>query len=201
VELTPDQWHKIGDIYRKSDKEYKGITSNWGIYLDRFSASVFGVETNEGIISVNATYFSKRPKKNGWGRYINCYLAYTAPEHRRKGFATGLQRWIEQQAREKGYHRVKSLVGSYAGFRFHQSLGHSFWGVNDRNEIYVDAPIRKDWEFPTTVPQEGRGVPNPHLLTQEDLVEILQKKPHNQTAAVLTEGFAKRPLKFRWDVE
>ena len=172
--LTEAQWKEIGKQWKSADND--PIFANWGVY-PFWGATLFGFYRWDKLVSVNATRFGKGKKKNAWGKYTNFYLAYTPPEFRRQGHAKILQMAIEGLALEQGYARVKSLTQSYLGLRLHMSLGHWFWGVNERNEIGVDTPLDTVKDFPAGVPIEMRGLVNPHLLNRDDLLQIVAKPP------------------------
>lgn len=198
VQLDAAQWSAAGKELTKKDPEYRPVLRNWNIYLQRFGGEGWAVEKDGRLISFNATRFNKRTDKDGWGRYINWFIAYTLPQFRRKGYACGLQLHIEALGRERGYHRVKSLIESYAGFRLHLALAHQLWGVNARNEILVDAPIHPSWRFPEGAPPMARMCANPHLYSRTELETLLTQKPYCQSNTEISFCFDQRPLKYRW---
>lgn len=109
-----------------------------------WQAEINVIESNDEMLSMNISHPGKK-RRCGWGKYVNVYYAYTKYEERRKGYATTLQRFLEGKWRNDGLDRLKSLVCSYGGFRFHRNLGHTFWGLSDKYELIVDAPIM-NWD-------------------------------------------------------
>lgn len=176
VQLTTEQWYALGKELHKEDPT---LTPDWRTHA--FRASVFGlVDANNPthVLSVSAVYFSTKPKKNGWGKYINWYYAYTRPALRHRGLASQLQLHIEADAAAQGYHRVKSLVQSYGGVRLHMRLQHDMWGVNPKGEIIVDAPIADCYKFPTGIPVQARqNNLHPGLIDQPMLDAVLSQPP------------------------
>jgi hypothetical protein len=94
-------------------------------------------------VSLNATHFGKR-KKNVWEPYANWYTAFTRPESRRMGYAKGLGWHVRREAVEAGCVRLRSLAGTYLGYRLHRSFGDQFWGITDKDELVVDTPLVTD---------------------------------------------------------
>jgi len=134
---------------RRMLSESRSVVVHWG-------TPCRGLWVDGDLITVNVTSFSKRPRKNAWGRYLNFYLAYTRPLDRYKGYATHLAQTIEKMAVGQGYSRLKSLAGSYAGVRLHMAMGHHFWGIGKGGALIVDTPI-SDEKFPEGVPIEARN--------------------------------------------
>ncbi len=151
---------------------YTAVT--WG-------SEVYALEGPEagGLVSLNISHPGKS-RRCGWGKYVNLYYAYTRHDLRKQGHATALQRFLEPLWLGDGQNRLKSLVGSYGGFRFHRRMGHSFWGTNEKNELVVDAPLM-NWDptkaqvWPDSVPRHARGVTESKTpLTDDVLVAYLQ---------------------------
>lgn len=201
IQLDSDRWYAAGKELMKKDVQYRAVLKNWNIYLQRFGGEGWAVEKDGQLISFNATRFNKRTDKDGWGRYINWFIAYTRPEFRRRGYACALQLHVENLARKRGYQRVKSLIESYAGFRLHAALGHQLWGVNERNEIVVDASIDRAWTFPSGIPPMARKCLNPHLYSQAELAILLTRHPYSQSSAEIESCFQQRPLRYRWELD
>lgn len=156
--------------------------------LDFWGARMWVWEVDGKAVSINATRFSEGPSRDAWGKYSSWYLAYTLPGHRRKGYATNLQIYIEHLAREAGMGRLRSLVGSWGGFRLHYRMGHDFWGLTDRGELVVDSPIDFSKEFPSGVPKRARAVcKTGKRLTKEELVKILQVPRFGRTEEEVRE--------------
>jgi len=198
VKLDAQAWDFHGDVIRAADKEYKEVTRNWNLYVGWLHADAWGWKNEDGeLVSFAAIAPNKRPKIDGWGKYINSYLVYTLPAHRLKGYATTLHRTIELTALKHGWSRTQSLIQTYAGFRFHLHLRHTFWGLNKRGEIRCDSPL--DHKAATTgigVPAAARDAIDPHPLTVEELIEILHNSPlyGQRSRAELQAVFDTHPL-------
>lgn len=123
-------------------------------------------------ISLNITRLSNRKRRDAWGRYSNFYLAYTLPEYRKQGHATALCRWIQETLASEGYDRMKSLAGSWAGFRLHLALGDIFWGKAENGCLVVDSPLHSG-SFPSTIPRLIRTYSLDGSYTRENLIEDL----------------------------
>lgn len=166
-----DKLHNRADLDDKTSRkmltESRSVVMHWGV-------PVHGLFLDGELISVNVTNFSKRPRKNAWGRYLNFYLAYTAPAHRLKGYATMLASHLEAKALELGYSRMKSLAGSYAGVRLHMRMGHQFWGIGKKGELVVDTPLAPGMAFPEGIPIEARNASlEPQSMNVSDIVLAL----------------------------
>lgn len=123
------------------------------IDLDLFRGGTpFLLFENSQPVSLHITRMSSRKRKDAWGRYCNFYLAYTLPSHRYKGYASALCTFVQDQLQAEGYDRMKSLIGSWGGFRLHLSLGHTLWGLAPNGCIVVDFPLRKGI-FPSSTPR------------------------------------------------
>lgn len=118
----------------------------------------FGLLMGDQVITINATGFSRQTKKTprNWGSYINFYLGYTIPSARGSGFGGSLLRWVVEEAKRRGYHRLKSLVGSEGGFRLHAPLCCVYWGVARKGELIVDMPLDTSANYPKGVPAKAR---------------------------------------------
>lgn len=190
--LTVKEWEEIGKPIKKADKEYKCVIGYWDLYVRLFAADAWAVEHENQLVSFAAVRFNKRPS-GAWGRYINSYLVYTIPEFRKRGFAGALHRELEKMS---GCDRTKSLIKTYVGFRFHLSLGHTFWGRNVRGEVRCDSPLK--------IGKQPRGVPpgaldvmdpkDPHPLTQKELSCVLQSALYKQTPTEMRNCFKERKL-------
>ncbi len=209
--LTPTEW----DDYRTAvnrDLPSRGVLVRWSALhgLDpKYPSNLYAGFLEGKAVSFNATYFSRGKKKNAWGRYVNFHLAYTFPEYRFRGYATQLSRYVEEDARRQGYHRLKSLCQSYAGFRLHLALGHGFYGVqaatahrgkDGAGALVVDAPIVTGHQFPTgTAPIEARCCAEPaHLLSEVEVREVLGGPFYGPVEREeLDKCFARRPLRYR----
>jgi hypothetical protein len=151
----------------------RSFIGNFGFY-SFYKAELFGLVVNDQIVSVNATRFSSRPRKEAWGRYINFFMAYTPHDQRRNGYATELQLFIQSYAVQNNYQRVKSLIQSWGGVRLHLNCGHDYYGLSKGGEIVVDAPIVNE-QFPEGIPKQARPSVNgePKKLTKSDLFDIV----------------------------
>lgn len=128
-------------------KEIKALEGGGHPVLNELSLSVFRgaplyvLRGPTGLpVSLNVSYFGKR-RKNIFEPYMNWLIAYTLPAYRRQGLATRLYKETEQEALNRGCRRVRSLAGSSAGAALHLSLGHSFWGMKDTGELFVDSHL------------------------------------------------------------
>jgi GNAT superfamily N-acetyltransferase len=210
-QLTAVQWDDYRTAVNK-DIPSKGVLVRWSALhgLDpNYPSNLYCGFVDGKAASFNATYFSRGKKKNAWGRYVNFHLAYTFPEYRFHGFATQLSRFVEEEARKQGYHRLKSLCQSYAGFRLHLALGHGFYGIqaatahrgkDGAGALVVDAPIKMDWQFPTdTAPIEARCCAEPaHLLSEKEVRAVLGGPFYGSVSKEeLDRCFKKRPLRYR----
>jgi hypothetical protein len=197
IVLTPQEWTEAGKEARKDkcdSKAHNNVVKVWNLYVQRFQALPYGVEVSGKVMSFAAVVFNKRPKGE-WGRYMNSYLAYTPAEYRRQGFATALQRYLENLS---GCDRTKSLIKTYAGFRFHLGLGHTFWGRNERGELRCDSPISK-LGVPNGVPPGVLDVvdpSDPHPLSKEELTDVMQSVLYKQFPTELERCFKKRSLNY-----
>ena len=198
VNIPLDEWKEAGKQIRKDDKEYNAVVKLWDLYVQLFHADAFGLKHDGKIVSYAAIHHNTRPIGD-WGRYLNSYLVYTLPEYRRQGRATTLQRFIESDAAAKGYTRTKSLIQTYAGFRFHLGLGHWFWGTNIRGEIRCDSPIVSA-PFPRGVPPGADDIMKlrreAHPLSQKELGLILQSPLYHQTAEEVERCFQARSIAY-----
>jgi hypothetical protein len=138
-----------GRLERRALSESRSVAVHWGV-------PCLGLRVDGRLVSINVTNFSKRPRKNAWGKYINWYLSYTIPSERFKGHATSLALHVEQLAVEHGYSRLKSLAGYYPGVRLHMRMGHHFWGIGKGGALIVDTPISAE-TFPDGIPIEARN--------------------------------------------
>jgi len=187
VPVTPSEFAIFDQHYNYApldDKVSRSMLSGSRVAVMSWGVPCLGLKVNDELVSLNVTNFSKRPRKNAWGRYLNCYLAYTRPEDRRKGYATKLMEHIEEQAIVQGYSRMKSLAGSYLGVRLHMRMGHQFWGVArfKKGELIVDTPLKAGDPFPEGIPIEARGIiPDCALMSGADLTVALQQPPFNVT--------------------
>ena len=177
VRLNTAAWQLQGSIYRR-EKEFKCVTKYWDLYVRLYRATAYAYKSGDGqLVSFLAIAYNKTPKGD-WGKYINSYLVYTQPNFRKQGYATFLHRAVEQDALKKGYARTQSLIKTYAGFRFHLALGHTFWGLNERGEMRCDSPLLRN------APNQPRGVAAAaqdvflgHPLNTAELIDILVASP------------------------
>lgn len=177
VSVTPNEFAIFDQRHNHApldDKISRSMLSGSRVTVMSWGVPCLGLLLNGELVSVNVTNFSKRARKNAWGRYLNFYLAYTVPEHRLKGYASRLVEHVEKTAIEGGWNRMKSLAGSYGGMRLHMHFGHQFWGIAKKGEFIVDTPLRGGDEWPDGVPIEARnaGVV-PHRMDLEEMAEEL----------------------------
>jgi GNAT superfamily N-acetyltransferase len=179
-QLTPVEWDSYRSLVNR-DKDSTAVLAPWSVLHGRdpkYPSNLYALFLYDQAVSWNATYFSRGRKKNGWGRYVNFHLAFTLPEFRRRGYATELARFVEAQAVAQGYHRLKSLCQTYAGYRLHRKLGHHFWGLQGtyhdgrvregNGKLLIDTPLLER-EFPEGVPIEARCAVNAHLWNDQEL--------------------------------
>ena len=176
--LDPAAWEAYGKAIRAADPKYRCVTRNWRLYVDLMHAKAFGLEVGGQVVSFAAIYFNVRPKADGWGKYINSYLVYTIPECRQQGYGSGLHRIVEKRALAHGWSRTQSLIQTYAGFRFHLRLGHTFWGVTPKGELRCDSPLdHQSTQAGIGVPTAARDAINAHPLSVAELIKILHNSP------------------------
>lgn len=113
-------------------------------------------------------------RKNGWGRYVNHYLAYTDPALRRMGLASATETALRRRWRDDGYDRVKTLCQSWLGFCYHEHMRDRVWGVKAATgELVVDSPLH-DGPWPDGVPIKSRqSCPAGREMTPAELVAHL----------------------------
>ena len=187
IEMKFDVWQEAGKLIRKTESEYKLVVRPWELYVRMYGCSAFGVQHKGKIVSFAAVHFNQRARDE-WGKYINSYLVYTLPAYRKAGYATALQRFVESKAVSAGYSRTKSLIQTYAGFRFHLGLGHTFWGVNARGELRCDSPL-KDVSGLRGIPDGAKEVPGAHPLTVPELIQVMQSSLYKRSDSELKALF------------
>ena len=194
VTLDTTAWEAHGKVMRK-EKEYKCVTKFWDLYVRLYRATAYAYLDGDRPVSFLAIAYNKTAKVE-WGKYINSYLVYTVPEFRGKGYATYLHRKIEDDAIQRGYARTQSLIKTYAGFRFHLALGHTFWGLNQRGEMRCDSPLDRDAKQPRGIPAAARDAGNhAHPLDPSELIDILVGNPlYCQKRADMDALFRRQPL-------
>src|SRR5262249_46218440 len=146
------------------DRSFLG-TCDMGL---KFNCIYFGLEVDGEVVSAQAHYRGKT-RQGAWGRYLTFHFAYTLFGMRRLGYGGTLLRWVEGWARREGMDRIKSLIGSYGGFRLHWAPGHEIWGLyagrkaDNKGCLEVDSPLeawkperREGW--PDGVPKKVRDV-------------------------------------------
>jgi GNAT superfamily N-acetyltransferase len=193
IRLDMGEWEIFGKGPRK-DREYKCVTKFWDLYVRLYHATAYAYESNGKLVSFLAIAYNKLPKGE-WGKYINSYLVYTLPEQRCQGYATYLHHHIEAEAMSRGYARTQSLIKTYAGFRFHLALGHTFWGLNTRGEMRCDSPLNRQALQPRGVPPAARDAKDAHPLTVPELTDILTTNPlYHQARPDIEALFRTQPL-------
>jgi len=134
-----------------------------------------GFEDGEAV-TLNATHFGKR-KKNVWEPYANWYIAFTSAEVRRRGHATTLARYVQEQAREAGCVRLKALAGTFGGLHLHAKLGDELWAITDKMEVQVDTPLHPDQPKGSTPPNARKWTDRPTPLTVVEVYKQLNGAP------------------------
>lgn len=126
-------------LMRDAGAEPHPLWAEFRVYTFWGASTVVQWEDNLPV-SIHASKIGKR-KKNVWEPYVNWYAAYTLSAWRRMGYATRLFREVEDRAQTQGCRRVRSLAASRAGLGLHDHLGHQVWGLTDKDEAIVDAPL------------------------------------------------------------
>ena len=161
VAMTPEEFtvfdNKWNNVREETDKIARRTLGEGRPIIIRWGYPCLGLKVDGEILSINVTSFSKRPRKNAWGRYLNFYIAYTVPAHRHKGYATQLATHIEQIGIDGGWDRIKSLAGSYGGVRLHMGMGHHFYGIGKGGALVMDSPLKSGEVWPDTLPIEARN--------------------------------------------
>lgn len=125
-------------------------------------------------VTLHAMHVGKK-KANAWTPHANSYIAFTKVSERRKGYASHLFRHVRALAAEAGCVRMKALIGTVLGVRFHQHFGDHIWALNDKQMFAVDTPLVDSSRFPSGVtpmsvrPLTDRVVP----MTDEEIEQIL----------------------------
>jgi hypothetical protein len=135
----------------------RAYLANLGLY--RFYGATFYLAAAEDghEVSLIAARPGTSPRRNAWGRYVNHYLAYTAPRWRRLGFATAAETAVRQLWAGYGYGRVKTLCQSWLGFCYHEHLRDRIWGVKaGTGELAIDSPLH-DGPWPDGIPIKARA--------------------------------------------
>jgi len=175
VRLLESEWSVWGKNIRRTDPEFRYVTSNWDLYSSRFRALCFGLEVDRQMVSFVATSFNKKPKPDGWGPYANNYLAYTPPKYRGNGYVITLNAAVEKQALHFGWKRSTSLAAGFTGFLYQLKAGRTFWGLTLNDELRTDTPL--DPANPQVglggVPYNARVCLQPHPLSASELIDIL----------------------------
>lgn len=180
VDVSPAEFKVFSKLNNTDldDKISRLMLVESGITVGLYGAPVIGLMVDNELVSVNVTAFGKGKRKNAWGRYLNCYLAYTAPQHRYKGYASILLAELECRGIEGGWNRIRSLAGSYAGVRLHLRFGHQFWGIAKKGELIVDSPLRSGDKWPDGIPERARTAgPEPRRFDLEDIASALKMYP------------------------
>lgn len=172
------------------------VANEVDLYLYREGTPFLFLKDSEPV-SLNITRLSSRKRRDAWGRYSNFNIAYTLLNHRYKGYATALCTFIEQSLASQGYERMKSLIGSWGGYRLHTGLNHMMWGLGPNGCIAVDFPLRKGL-FPPGIPRLSRSYGISETLTKDILLTILTD-PNGlfaRTEDEVLEAFEKHPPVF-----
>jgi hypothetical protein len=156
------------------DKSGKIVLADTSLYAFRQVPMWVGYIDNEPV-TINVSYFG-RSRKNVWMPYMNEYIAYTRPDVRRRHYALNLIYYIRDLAIKAGCRRLKSLVGTTLGCRFHQRQGDEIWAYTDEHTFLVDTPLVNPDIFPKdTVPIEVRKwAQKTSPLTKEEIEHIIQ---------------------------
>lgn len=123
-------------------------------------------------VSLNITRLSSKKRISAWGRYVNCNLTYTLTEHRFRGYSSGLYLHLQKRFADMGYERLKSLIGSWPGFRLHINLNHVIWGQEELGHFVVDTPLTTK-SPPTGIPPQIRSYHLSDDWTEQKMLEGL----------------------------
>jgi len=195
-DVTPEEFKAFSKKHNTvlDDKVSRAMLAESGITVGLYGAPVIGLIVDNELVSVNVTAFGKGKRKNAWGRYLNCYLAYTAPQHRYKGYATILLEELERRGIEGGWNRIRSLAGSYAGVRLHLRFGHQFWGIAKKGELIVDSPLRSGDQWPYGIPERARTagaeLTRVDLMNLEDIARVLWNEKRFGNVRLPSEAMA-----------
>ena len=174
VKLEKFEW--VRQFYQASKDDHvridQGFTSRCLNAPD--TDECFGLKIDGHTVSFSSVRFTTRPRKNAYGRYADWHVAYTAPQLRRRHYATDLWNEIRLLAIAAGHDRVKSIAKGKLGFYLHRSLGHQFWGWDKGGRgLVVDSPLIEK-AYPDGVPVEARCAINAHLLDDAELLSAEQ---------------------------
>lgn len=129
---------------------------------------------NGSPVTLHAAHLGKK-KDNAWTPYANSYIAFTRMSERRKGHASELFLHVRKIATEHGCVRMKALIGTTLGVRFHQHFRDHIWAVNDRHMLVVDTPLVDSTKFPAeATPMSVRPLTNRTTpMSPEEVQEVL----------------------------
>lgn len=147
---------EAGLLTRAHERFEAAYLGNLSLY--RFYGATFYLARDpDGVpVTLIAARPGTSPRKNAWGRYVNHYLAYTAPDYRRLGCATEAEAQVRQLWAGYGYDRVKTLCQSWLGFCYHEHLADRVWGTKPgTGELAIDSPLHGG-PFPPGVPIKAR---------------------------------------------
>jgi hypothetical protein len=147
---------QAGTLSPDHERFERAYLANLGLY--KFYGATFYLARNLGgaPVSLIAARPGTSPRRNAWGRYVNHYLAYTAPGCRRRGYATAAETQARQLWAGYGYDRVKTLCQSWLGFCYHEHLRDRIWGVKaGTGELAIDSPLHGG-PFPDGIPVKAR---------------------------------------------
>ena len=153
----------------KADAACKALLGDVRMHAFRGARVLLGFAVTQDTLLTIHVGRSSTTRRGAWGRYYNFLVAYTPPEHRLKGFArAALAHALDfpHPLHAIAPDRIKSLAGSKAGILLHMSLGHQFWGVNDKDELIVDTPLRTGSR--PGVPFHGRSATAHRLHAEQE---------------------------------
>jgi GNAT superfamily N-acetyltransferase len=149
-----------GTLSRDHERFERAYLANLGLY--KFYGATFYLARDDldWPVSLIVARPGTSPRRNAWGRYVNHYLAYTAPNWRRQGYATAAETKVRQLWAGYGYDRVKTLCQSWLGFCYHEHLRDRIWGVKaGTGELAIDSPLKphRDGTGPAGIPIKARA--------------------------------------------
>jgi mannose-6-phosphate isomerase-like protein (cupin superfamily) len=174
------------------------------IRLYRFYGATFYEAADElgNRVSLIVARPGKSPRKNAWGRYVNHYLAYTAPGFRRQGYATAAETALRAMWRDDGYDRVKTLCQSWLGFCYHEHMRDRVWGVKPgTGELVIDSPLTSRVEAGVPIKARQSALHPDREVTPGELVGILtdpagrfRREPEEAWAVLAKRAYRRRNL-------
>lgn len=167
-----------GTLSPEHERFERAYLANLGLYKF-YGATFYLARDAEGLgVSLVVARLGTTPRKNAWGRYVNHYLAYTAPSSRRQGYATAAETQVRAMWAGYGYDRVKTLCQSWLGFCYHEHLRDRIWGTKaGTGELAIDSPLtpHREGTGPAGIPIKARAAAwHPDTGTEMTCAELEQ---------------------------